>query len=315
MKVAVVIPCFRVSKQVLSVIAGIGPEVQRIYVVDDCCPDKSGDLVERECKDPRVSVVRHEKNKGVGGAVVSGYRRALSDGCDVAVKVDGDGQMDPTLIPRFLKPIANGHADYTKGNRFFELGPLRKMPAVRLFGNAALSFVSKLSSGYWDVMDPTNGYTAIHASALARLPLDKLDERYFFESDMLFQLGTLRAVVRDVPMAPRYAGESSSLRIGRVLFTFPPKYVARFLKRILYMYFVRDFNAGTLQLCFGLPSLLFGIGFGVQHWVASGLTMERASSGTVMLAALPTLLGSQLLLGALLFDVNNVPRIPLVEGE
>ncbi|MCC6805855.1 MAG: glycosyltransferase family 2 protein [Deltaproteobacteria bacterium] len=314
-RVGVVIPCFRVRDQVLSVIAGIGPEVSRIYVVDDGCPEHSGALVSERCKDPRVTVLRHEKNKGVGGAVVTGYKRGLEDGCTILVKVDGDGQMDPALIPRFLKPILAGAADYTKGNRFFELAPLRKMPAVRLFGNAGLSFVNKLSSGYWDVMDPTNGYTAIHASALRRLPLDKLAERYFFESDMLFQLGLVRAVVRDVPMQPRYAGEASSLRISRVLFSFPPKYLWRFVQRIFFMYFIRDFNVGTLEICAGVPSLLFGVGFGLWKWIEAYQTAQPTPTGTIMLATLPTLLGSQLLLSALMFDVSHVPRIPLAEND
>jgi len=166
----VVVPCFQVGAGVLDVIGAIGPEVQRIYVVDDACPDRTGDLVENESNDPRVTVIRHEENQGVGAAVISGYRRALEESCDVVVKLDGDGQMDPALIPRFVRPIAEGRADYTKGNRFFYLESARSMPWGRMQGNILLSFLTKVSSGYWRIFDPTNGYTAIHAKVLSHLP-------------------------------------------------------------------------------------------------------------------------------------------------
>lgn len=309
--IAVVIPCYRVSGQVLDVLRRIGPEVSRIYAVDDACPEHSGDVVVRECTDPRVTVLRHERNRGVGGAVVTGYRAALADGVDIVVKVDGDGQMDPAFLPTLVRAIVAGRADYTKGNRFYDLELLRGMPKVRLFGNAMLSLVSKVASGYWDVMDPTNGYTAIHRKALSLLPLDKLDERYFFESDMLFRLSTVRAVVRDVPMAARYEGEPSSLRIGRVAVSFPQKYLRCAAKRLFYSYYLRDFNAASLQ--FLLAVLLGGAGlaFGVVKWIQSNMTGVPATPGTVMLAALPTLVAIQLLLSALHYDIGNVPRDPL----
>jgi len=195
-RVAVVIPCYRVAAQVPGVIARIGPGVAAVYAVDDACPEHTGDRLARDCSDPRVRVLRHAANQGVGGAMVTGYRAALADGADIVVKLDGDGQMDPAEIERLIAPIAQGRADYTKGNRFHELEMLRDMPRVRLFGNSMLSLVSKLASGYWDVMDPTNGFTAVHRDALALLPLDKIDRGYFFESDMLFRLYTVRAVVR-----------------------------------------------------------------------------------------------------------------------
>jgi len=159
-RTAVVIPSYRVADHILGVIAAIGPEVDRIYVVDDRCPDGSGSLVEQGCDDRRVTVIFHETNLGVGGAVMSGYRAAIADGMDIIVKIDGDGQMDPGLIGCFVRPIIDGEADYTKGNRFFDLEAVRAMPRVRLFGNALLSFMNKLSSGYWNLFDPTNGYTA-----------------------------------------------------------------------------------------------------------------------------------------------------------
>jgi len=313
-RVAVVIPCFRVSRSILRVISTIGPEVARIFVVDDACPEHSGDIVREQGDDPRVVVLSHSRNRGVGGAMVTGYAAALEDGADIVVKIDGDGQMDPALIPLFVRPLIAGDADYVKGNRFYDIAFLQGMPRLRLIGNAMLSLVSKVSSGYWNVMDPTNGYTAIGRAALAGLPLGKLDPRYFFESDMLFRLYTIRAVVRDVPMRAQYADESSSLSVTRVLLEFPVKYAVRAAKRIFYAYFLRDFNAGSLQLFLGVFAALAGVTYGALRWRHSIETGIQATSGEVMLAALPLLIGVQLLLGALNFDVQNIPREPLANA-
>ncbi len=309
--ITAVIPCFRVKDKILGVLAAVGSDMERIYVVDDRCPDGTGAHVQKNCRDPRVKVLFNPRNLGVGGAMVTGYREAIQDGASIVVKLDGDGQMDPKLIPKFLKPILNGKADYTKGNRFFLLESLKSMPAGRLFGNAVLSFVNKLASGYWNVMDPTNGYTAIHVSALKLLPLDKIDTRYFFESDMLFRLNTIRAVVEDVPMDAVYATERSSLRIARVAAVFPLKYLERFFKRVFYNYFLRDFNSGSIQLVTGILLISAGTWFGVGRWYHGIVIGSPATSGTVMLASLPVLLGFQLLLSALNFDIQNVPNKPI----
>ena len=309
--IAVVIPCYRTRRHILDVLSRIDANVSRIYVVDDGCPEGTGDLVEKSVADDRVQVLRHERNSGVGAAVVTGYRAALADGAKIVVKIDGDGQMDPTQMSRLVAPIAMRAADYAKGNRFYDFALLQDMPRGRLLGNALLSLVNKISSGYWNVMDPTNGYTAIHRIALEALPLAKIDNGYFFESDMLFRLYTVRAVVRDVPLRACYADESSNLRIGRVLRDFPGKYMAATIKRIFYSYFLRDFNAGTLQLASGLLLVSLGSAYGVTKWINSSLSGFPTTSGAVMLAALPVLVGVQLLLGALQFDIQNVPRTPL----
>lgn len=306
-----VVPCYRVAGQVLDVLRRVGPEVAHIYVVDDACPERTGDRVERECTDPRVTVLRHAANQGVGGAVVTGYRAALADGCEIVVKIDGDGQMDPAFLPTMVRSIVGGRADYAKGNRFYDLELLRSMPALRLAGNAVLSLVNKAASGYWDVMDPTNGYTAIHRRALELLPLDKLDRGYFFESDMLFRLYTIRAVVRDVPMPARYEDEPSSLHIGRVVVAFPLKYLKAMLKRAFYSYLLRDFNAATVEFFLAIALGAAGTVFGIVKWIESDLTGTPATPGTVMLAALPIVIASQLLVSALDYDIGNVPREPL----
>lgn len=307
-RLGVVIPCYRVRDHVVDVIARIGPEIERIYVIDDACPDASGMHVEGAVRDPRVRVLRHDANKGVGGAVITGYRAALADGIDIVVKVDGDGQMDPALIPVLVQPILAGRADYAKGNRFHSVYNVRQMPAARLLGNAALSFLTKISSGYWSLFDPTNGFTAIHREALARIELANLSERYFFESDMLINLGNVRAVVRDVAMEAYYADEKSNLKIGAVAGQFFGTHLRETCKRVLYTYFLRDFSLASAQLLLGVAMLLFGAIFGGWQWIASIDSGEPASTGTVMVATLPVLLGFQLVLSFLGFDMANEPR-------
>lgn len=308
---SVVIPCYKVKTKILNLLSSIGPEIQLIYVVDDFCPQSTGKYVEDNCSDKRVKIIYNDKNKGVGGAVISGYKQAIADGAGIVVKLDGDGQMDATLIPDLIKSILNGEADYCKGNRFFNIDKLLVMPKLRLFGNSALSLVNKMVNGYWNIVDPTNGFTAIHSTVLKQLPLEKIDNRYFFESDMLFRLSIIKAVVKDFPMDALYSDENSNLRIREVLIEFPAKYLNRFIKRIFYNYLLRDFNAGSIQLFLGFLLFLFGSLFGLYHWILSYEKSTVASSGTVMLAALPFILGFQLLIGALNFDVQNIPQVPL----
>ncbi|MEI6618865.1 MAG: glycosyltransferase family 2 protein [Betaproteobacteria bacterium] len=308
LNIAVVIPCYRVRHHILDVLQGIGPTVSHIVVVDDACPEMSGKWVQENNQDPRVQVIFHDINRGVGGAVMTGYRTAIESGADILVKIDGDGQMDPALIERFVRPIARGQADYTKGNRFYDLTHLGEMPGLRLIGNAALSFMAKMSTGYWNIFDITNGYTAIHVKVVQLLPLEKISARYFFETDILFRLNLVRALVVDIPMDAKYAGESSSMRIGRIAGEFLWKHVRNFSKRIFYNYFLRDMSVASLELLIGLSMLLFGVVFGVSQWLHSWQSGIGAPLGTVMLAALPTMLGIQFLLAFIGFDVANTPR-------
>jgi len=289
----------------------IGPEVIRIYVIDDFCPEKSGSFVEENCKDERIVVIRHPENQGVGGAVMTGYCAAIADGMDVIVKIDGDGQMDPGLILDFVAPIATGEADYTKGNRFFDLEKVRSMPKMRFFGNAVLSFFCKLSSGYWNLFDPTNGYTAIHKNVARHLPFDKISRRYFFETDMLFRLNTLRAVVIDVPMAAKYGNEVSNLKISKVVGEFFVKHLRNFFKRIFYNFYLRDMSLASIELPLGILLIGFGFIHGTYHWIHSLQTGVPTPAGTVMLSAMPALMGLQLFLAFLSYDIASVPQRPI----
>lgn len=309
--IAVIIPSYKVKNHILDVLAAIGNEISHIYVVDDACPDNSGNFVKENITDPRIKIIYHHKNKGVGGAVISGYKQAIADGARIIIKLDGDGQMNPEYIAKLILPIEKGEADYTKGNRFYDIEKLLVMPRTRLIGNSCLSLINKIVNGYWNVVDPTNGFTAIHIDALKLIPLHKIDNRYFFESDMLFRLSVLRAVVKDVAIPAIYGNEESNLKIGKVLWEFPLKYTNRFFKRFFYNYLLRDFNAGTIQLLGGVMAIMAGLAFGIYHWIVSYQAMVATPTGTVMISTLLIILGFQLLLGALNFDVQNIPNNPI----
>ncbi len=305
-----IVPCYKVKAHILDVIAKAPTWVGGIVCVDDACPEKSGEFIEQNAKDPRVVVVKLAQNQGVGGATMAGYREAIARGGQVLVKVDGDDQMDMGFMAHLVAPILLGEADYAKGNRFTSISHLAAMPRVRVFGNAALSFAAKLSTGYWNIFDPTNGYTAIEAQVARRAIAKRVSQRFFFETDLLYHLGTLRAVVRDVPMPARYGGEVSNLRIGAIIGPFAFKHLTNFMQRTLGQYFVRDFNAASLEMVFGLASFVFGVGY-AGHYLSSSHAGQAASAGVVMAAALPIMLGTQLLLQALNFDVLNVPSRPI----
>lgn len=304
---AVVIPAYKVSTHITGVLREIGPEVTHIFVIDDACPDGSGKVATKS-KDKRVKVLTHDENQGVGGAVITGYRAALEAGVDVVVKLDGDGQMDPSMISELVAPIFAGKADYTKGNRFDSLTGLREMPGLRVFGNGVLSLMSKVASGYWNVTDPTNGFTAIHRDVLKALPLDMVSKRFFFESDMLFRLSLARAVVWDIPMDARYGDEKSNLSIFRAVFEFPRKHFVNFHKRLFYNYYLRDMNAASLELPLGAALGWFGLVFGAVKFGESVSSGVAATAGTVMLSAVPLILGFQLVLAFLSADIAAVPK-------
>lgn len=311
-KICAIVPAYKVTRHIVGVIQGLFDYVEHIFVVDDACPDQSGaHLLAVIGADPRVTVITLPENQGVGGAVITGYRAAAERGFKILVKVDGDGQMEPSFIPYLVDPLLLGDADYAKGNRFFDPEALTSMPMVRLLGNAGLSFLCKISTGYWHVMDPTNGFTALHAEILPWLHLDKVEKRYFFETDLLYRLGLVNAAVVDVPMQAKYEDEESNLHVGKALFEFGWKHLTRLTKRIFYSYFLRGFSLGTVFLLSSIPLLVFGLGFGGWHWYLSLHTRQVASAGTIMLSALPTLVGLQLFLSFLSLDMSKPSQRPL----
>ncbi len=308
-KLAVVIPCYGVAGELAGVLAGIGPEVERIYCVIDASPDESERVAQHaQQSDQRIEVIGLTVNAGVGGAFCEGLKRAMADGFGIIVKLDGDGQMDPRDISTLIAPLLSGAADYAKGNRFFHLEHLQQMPWIRLVGNAGLSFLSKLSTGYWNLLDPTNGFIAIRRSVAEKINWSKVARRWFFESDVLFRLAIVRAVVVDVPLPARYANERSNLSVARALVQFPWRHKVNFVKRVFYCYFLREFHIASLNLLLGLGLITFGVAFGLYHWIHGYQLNQLASAGTVMFAALPIILGWQALLSFLAFDVGNVPK-------
>ena len=313
--IAVVVPSYKVTSHVVQTLSEIGKEVSYIFVIDDACPDGSGKLVQEKVSDSRVKVIFHEENLGVGGAMITGYKAALETDANIIVKLDGDGQMDPALIGELIAPIVNGRADYTKGDRLDSLTGLSQMPSVRLFGNAGLSLLTKISTGYWNITDPTNGYTAIHRDVLKKLPLEMISKRFFFESDMLFRLSLYKAVVWDVPMQAQYGTEKSNLRIIKTLWEFPWKHFKNYHKRLFYNYYLRDVSAASIELPLGFALWWFGLIFGIASYNQSMATGVAATTGTVMISVVPLILGFQLLLAFVSHDVSAVPTRPRHKGD
>ena len=301
---------YRVEAYIREVIASIPDWVERIIVVDDASPDRSAEEA-LAAGDARVVLVRHAVNQGVGGAMLSGYARGVELGATVMVKMDGDGQMSPEFLTELVRPILQGKADYTKGNRFVLYDSLLDMPAIRRFGNLGLSFLTKIASGYWNIFDPTNGFTAIASEVFCRLHAEQIHHRYFFESSMLIELNLQRAVVADVSMPARYMREISSLSVSKTLVEFPPLLIRGLVRRVWLEYFVMDFSLGSLYLILGLLLSAWGVIWGGIKWIDSIQTGIPATTGTVMLAAMPVILGFQLLLSAVTYDMQNMPRLPV----
>jgi glycosyltransferase involved in cell wall biosynthesis len=306
--VAVVIPCYRVSDKIAKVVSQLPDWVDHVIAVDDKCPEQSTKQIAPQ---PRVRILQHKFNQGVGGAMVTGYCEALRLGADLVVKMDGDDQMDPARLPALVHPVATHYCDFTKGNRFYHLKDLDSMPLVRRIGNLGLTLLTKLASGHWHMSDPTNGFFCVHRTALERLDLSRLSKRYFFESSLLIQLNIARATVLDVAIPARYRDEKSSLSIKRSLLVFPPQLLAGFMKRVLWRYFVHDINATTICMVMGVMLASFGVGFGAWRWFVGMETGVFQSPGTVALSLLPIIVGTQFMLQALLLDVMDRPNVPL----
>jgi len=306
-RVAVVIPAFNVAAHIAGVVQGIPEFIDDIIVVEDAGTDETAKVV-RGLSDPRLTMVQHTANQGVGGAMVTGFGLALDRGADVVVKMDGDGQMDPGLLPSLLNPIVLEGCAYTKGNRFLWEERLRDMPKIRLAGSFGLTLLSKLASGYWHVFDPVNGYFAIEATMLRKLPLHRIARRYFFETDMLIHLNVFRARVKDVPVPARYGGERSSMRVSWVLLTFPLFLLKGFWYRIYERHVLREFSPVAVFWILGLLLLAWGTGFGGYTWMNSYWSARVSTTGTVMLSVLPLIMGFQLVLQAILIEIQESPR-------
>jgi len=299
-----VIPAYNVQDQISRTVKGIGSYVDFIIVVDDRSADGTCDVV-RQIQDERLILLKNEVNMGVGGATVNGLKKGIELQGDIFIKVDGDDQMDTEKMVDLITPLFQGY-DYTKANRFLHSKELNQMPMLRLIGNFLLTFLTKIASGYWNVFDPQNGYYAIKRSVLELLPLDNLHNRYFFENDILINLNIIRARVCDVPIGARYADEKSSLKIWKILLYFPPLLVRRFLRRVYKKYILYDFSVIGFFYIVGLLLMSLGSLFGAYHWFRSVWTDMVASTGTVMIAVLPIILGFQLFLQAMVIEIQEI---------
>ena len=304
-KTTVVIPCYKVAAHIEQVLQTLPDCVDEIILVDDCSPDNTGEVLERlSQQDSRIAVIRNPKNMGVGGAMTAGFKEALHRGCDIVVKLDGDGQMDSSRITEMVQALENEDYDFVKGNRFFDKFALRKMPQVRKIGNFGMSFFVKASSGYWQVSDPTNGFIAIRRETLQKIDMDWLSPRFFFESSLLCELYYTGAKIKEISMPAIYGEEKSNLSVLKSLLTFPPKVLGRWLRRIWLSYYVYDFNIGSLYFAAGSLLFFFGLIFGIIRWVHFATLGIAAPLGTIMIAVLTFICGFQLLLAAFQYDLT-----------
>jgi glycosyltransferase involved in cell wall biosynthesis len=305
-RVAVVVPAYREERHVGDVIKSSPELVDHIIVVDDASPDGTGGAA-TAVGDPRVEVIRHERNTGVGGAIITGHRRAIELGADIDVVMAGDHQMDPQYLPALLDPIVKDGYGFTKANRFYSATSFRGMPRHRIFGNVVLTFLTKVASGYWNLVDPQNGYTAVRTDVLQRLPLHRVARRYEFENDLLIWLNILNVRALDVPIPAVYADEVSHIRLGRVALRLLRLLFGGFWRRIWLKYVLWSFSPVALLLFSGTALVGIGVLFGV--WVvAQTIGPSTASAGTVLLAVTPFLVGTQMLIQALVLDIQATPK-------
>jgi len=306
-RIAVVVPAHNEEHHIAAVIAAMPEFVDHLIVVDDCSSDGTAAIIQANSQE-RLSSLCTPDNQGVGGATVLGYLKALELDCAIAVKMDGDGQMSPDHLHLLLDAIVELGFDYAKGNRFLAGESLHQMPRHRLIGNVVLTFLTKLTSGYWNVFDPQNGYTAIRTDVLRRIDFKSIHRRYFFENDMLIALNFQNARVRDVPIPAHYGSEKSELNPFLAGVTFPLLLLPRFWRRIYQKYVLRDFSPIALFLFLGI--VLFGWGFiyGAYHWILGLTTGKITPTGTVMVAVLPLILGFQLVLQAIVLDIQETPK-------
>ena len=311
-KICIVIPCYKVSKHIITVLRNLPlNNINHIYVVDDDCPEFSGKIVENyilEKNIKNIAVLKNQKNLGVGGATKRGYVEALKDNNDIIIKIDGDDQMDPNKIDNLLKPLLNGEFDFAKGNRFFNLNDVKKMPKIRIFGNVLLSFFCKLSTGYWNTFDPTNGFTAINSKIVKLIPLGKVSNNFFFEMDLLFRLSILRAKIVDIPMEAIYKNEKSNLKVNVIILPFLKMLFLNFLKRIFYNYYLRNFTIASIELPLGFIMFFSGLIYGLINYKKYLFLNLPTPLGIIMLAMLLITIGFQLLLNFLNYDINSSPK-------
>jgi len=303
-RVAVVIPAYNEEKLLPETLAGIPGFVDRIYVVDDRSKDATVERV-RAVADPRLQLIEHEQNQGVGAAIVTGYKQALADGIGVTAVMAADNQMDPEDLEHLCAPVARGELDYAKANRLFTGQAWELIPRSRYLGNAVLSLLTKIASGYWHVADSQSGFTAVSLEYLELLDLDRIYKRYGFPNDMLVHLNVWNARVRDIPSRPIYGvGERSGIRLRKVVPAISWLLFRGFFWRMREKYVIRDFHPLVFFYMFGFLMSVLGLGLGIAE-VVLRIMGNTVSVGTVVLVALLLIFGSQFTLFAMWFDMES----------
>ncbi len=307
--IGVIIPYYNAAKHIENVVNKLPVFISKVIIVDDCGKEPIPEsLVAQSKTSDRIVIVKNEKNLGVGGATKHGFQKAIELELDYAIKVDADDQMDSSYIPDLLKPLIENKAEYAKGNRFKDFKALKQMPFVRKIGNLGLSFLTKVASGYWNNFDPTNGFFAIKVDVLKQLDFTNIHRDYYFESSLIAELYFQDARIKDVPMPANYGDEKSSMKVWQIPFIFIPKLTKTFIKRIFKSYFIYDFNIASVYLLFGFPMFLFGMIYGIYNWVHYATLGEFTPTGTIMLITVSLILGFQLLLQAIQYDILKAPK-------
>jgi glycosyltransferase involved in cell wall biosynthesis len=303
-RVAVVVPAHDEERLIEATLGGIPAFVDRIVVVDDGSRDGTAEHA-HAFGDPRVEVVVHDRNRGVGAAIVTGYKRALEDGADVVCVMAADNQMDASDLSTLVLPVARGELDYAKANRLVTGQAWEQIPHLRYLGNAVLSLLTKIASGYWHVADSQSGYTAIGRSMLEQLDLNRVYTGYGFPNDLLVHLNVWNARVRDFPSRPVYGvGERSGIRYHRVVPRISLLLLKGFFWRLREKYVIRDFHPLVFFYALGLLFTLAGVALGAVE-LGYRIAGNAVSVGTVVLVALLLVSGSQFTLFAMWFDMES----------
>ena len=310
-KSAIVITYYNASAKITEVIKAIPDFINYVIIVDDCSkePLPKDEILFFKNAFTDIVFLKNPVNYGVGGATKSGFLKAMELEVDIVIKIDADNQMDLKFLPVMINSLISNEADYVKGNRFRDLKALKKMPFVRRFGNLILSFLIKISTGYWNVFDPTNGYFALKANVLKQIDFDKISNRYFFETSLIAELYYLDIRIKDITMPAIYNDEKSNMKVWQMPLLFSWNLLKLFIKRIVKQYFLYDFNIGSIYILFGFPLFIFGVSYGVFNWIYYSTKHILTPTGTIMLVTLSIILGFQLLLQAIQYDIINSPKV------
>ena len=308
-KIIAIMPCYRSADTAISISKDVIKFVDKLICIDDFCPDNTGKKISKLINSEKIDLIFHESNKGIGGAMKSGFIYALRFEPEIIIKIDSDGQMSPFLIPKLIKPLLEGSSELSKGNRFTSPNSIKKMPIIRIIGNIGLGFITKLSTGYWELFDPTNGFIALRAEVLKDLSLDKIDNGYFFETDFLFRCSLRNTLISEITMDAVYANEKSNLNPFKEFFRFFYKHINLFLKRLIYQYFLLDFNPGSLSLLLSLILGIISLLIGIRSFTYYGKINMETPLGIQILFLASSLICNQFLISFIYYDVSQKPLL------